>query len=152
MGSHLGYASSFRKDMPTWSSSDLQVFKKIGSYTPGENCICDLVKPDTRLIKNNVSELVKLFGLEDYYFCQSTSNVPVPSTAPPQTDIVQCMQDCLKGGERASECEAKCEAPIVSMVISPNSKYLYIFCRERVYQYELPNLKLIKSSGVDPRR
>ena len=42
--------------------------------------------------------------------------------------------------------------PFVSMAISPDSKYLYIFYRERIYQYELPNLKLIKSAGVDSRR
>ena len=27
-----------------------------------------------------------------------------------QTDVVKCMQDCLKGGEQASECESKCGA------------------------------------------
>jgi hypothetical protein len=42
--------------------------------------------------------------------------------------------------------------PFVSMAISPDSKYLYIFYRERIYQYELPYLKLIKSAGVDSRR
>lgn len=152
MGSHLGYVSSFRKDMPTWSSTDLEVLKQIGSYTPGENCICDLVKPGARVMRKTVSELVRIFGLKDYYSCRPTSNVPVSSTASPQTDMVQCMQDCLRGGERASECEAKCEAPIISMVISPDSKYLYIFWGERVYQYELPNLKLIDSPGVDSRR
>jgi hypothetical protein len=42
--------------------------------------------------------------------------------------------------------------PVVSMAISPDSKYLYIFYRERIYQYELPYLKLIKSAGVDSRK
>jgi hypothetical protein len=46
--------------------------------------------------------------------------------------------------------------PFSSMAISPDSKYLYIFYNGRIYQYELPNLKLIKSasidSGVDSRR
>lgn len=39
-----------------------------------------------------------------------------------------------------------------SMAISPDSKYLYLFYRERIYQYELPSLKLVKSADVDSRR
>jgi len=42
--------------------------------------------------------------------------------------------------------------PPSSMAISPDSRYLYIFYRERIYQYELPSLKLIKSAGIDSGR
>jgi hypothetical protein len=81
MGSYLGYVSSFDKDLPSgfssldidlpyWISSDLKVLNEIGSYTPGVNCICDLVKPDGVVAVHTVSELVKLFGLEKYYSCQ----------------------------------------------------------------------------------
>lgn len=38
--------------------------------------------------------------------------------------------------------------PLVSMVISPDAKYLYVFYGERIYQYELPNLKFLRSIGI----
>jgi len=40
-------------------------------------------------------------------------------------------------------------SPSSTMAISPDSKYLYLFHSNRIYQFELPALRLIKSIEVE---